>query len=138
MNRIIDWNQVSEPLIFGWLVRRRGRGAGMSASTVESGPRSASHERLRQPAGSAGARGLWPGLALAAAIAGLAFSLRQIPGVATLSPMILAILLGIAFHNVVGTPARAKPGIAFSMKRVLRFAVAMLGLQLTLQQIAAV
>src|SRR5262249_14143290 len=50
----------------------------------------------------------------------------------------LSILLGIGFHNLVGTPARAKPGVVFALKRLLRLAIVLLGLQLTIQQIAAV
>jgi uncharacterized integral membrane protein (TIGR00698 family) len=81
---------------------------------------------------------LAPGLLLTMAIAGLAYALRQVPGVDTFSPMILAILLGILFHNVVGTPARAKGGVAFSLRRILRLAIILLGLQLTASQVVAV
>ena len=79
-----------------------------------------------------------PGLLLTAAIAGAAFALRAIPGVATFSPMILAILIGMALHNMIGTPAQAKAGVAFSLRRVLRFAIILLGLQLTAAQIVEV
>lgn len=79
-----------------------------------------------------------PGLLLTSIIAGLAFALRQWIGIAALSPLILALVLGVAFHNLVGTPARARPGVAFSLRRVLRFAIVLLGLQLTLQQVEAV
>jgi uncharacterized integral membrane protein (TIGR00698 family) len=79
-----------------------------------------------------------PGLALTAAIAAVSFALRLIPGVSVLSPMILAIVIGMAWHNIVGTPARAKPGVVFSLRRVLRFAIILLGLQLTFAQVAAV
>lgn len=82
--------------------------------------------------------GIWPGLALAAGIAGAAFGLRQLPMVGVLSPMILAILIGIAFHNVVGTPVRAKEGVTFAMRRILRAAIVLLGLQLTAAQVAEV
>ena len=82
--------------------------------------------------------GIWPGLGLAALIAAAAFALRLIPGFDFLSPLILAILLGMAFHNLVGTPARAKPGVAFSLRKVLRAGIVLLGLQLTLSQVAAV
>ncbi|WP_395447162.1 YeiH family protein [Aminobacter sp. UC22_36] len=84
-----------------------------------------------------GAR-LLPGLLLAAGIAALAFALRHLPGVSSFSPMIIAIVLGIAFHNLVGTPATARPGVAFSMRKVLRFAIILLGLQLTASQVAEV
>jgi uncharacterized integral membrane protein (TIGR00698 family) len=72
------------------------------------------------------------------AIAAIAFALRGLLGVSALSPMILAILIGIVIHNVVCTPAWAKAGVAFSLRRILRFAIILLGLQLTAQQVAAV
>lgn len=81
---------------------------------------------------------LIPGLAVAAGLVALAYGLRSVPGISLLSPMILAILLGIAFHNVIGTPQRAKPGVKFAMRHVLRFAVALLGLQLTTHQLEEV
>jgi uncharacterized integral membrane protein (TIGR00698 family) len=79
-----------------------------------------------------------PGLALTAAIALVAFALRLLPGMSALSPMILAIVIGIAFHNLAGTPALAKPGVRFALRPVLRSAIIMLGLQLTTAQVVAV
>jgi uncharacterized integral membrane protein (TIGR00698 family) len=84
------------------------------------------------------AQGIWPGLFLTTAIAGLAFGLREIPSIATFSPMILAIVIGMAFHNIVGTPRQAKDGVTFALRRVLRFAIILLGFQLTAQQVAEV
>lgn len=81
---------------------------------------------------------LWPGLLLTATLAGSAFALRELPGVATFSPMILAIVIGMVFHNVIGLPARAKVGVVFSMRRILRFAIILLGLQLTVEQVIQV
>lgn len=81
---------------------------------------------------------LWPGLILSGIVAASALVLRTIPGVAILSPMILSIALGIGYHNVVGVPARAEPGVSFAMRRLLRAAIILLGLQLTLGQVAAV
>lgn len=89
-------------------------------------------------AASAKTGSLLPGILLAATIAALAFALRQIPGVSAFSPMIIAIVIGMAFHNLVGTPAAAKAGVAFSMRKVLRFAIILLGLQLTAAQVADV
>ena len=51
-----------------------------------------------------------PGLALTGGIALLAFALRQIPGVGMFSPMILATVIGMLFHNLVGTPAICRAG----------------------------
>jgi len=81
---------------------------------------------------------LLPGLALTSGIAGLAFGLRRLPGVSTFSPLILAMLLGIVVQNVIGTPALAHQGVSFTLKKVLRIAIALLGLQLTAQQVAEV
>jgi len=99
------------------------------ATNPEAAPATAS----RNPA-----LALIPGIALAGAIAVAAFLARAIPGVGTFSPMILAIVIGMAFHNLIGTPARARPGIAFSMRRLLRAAIVLLGFQLTLTQVASV
>lgn len=86
----------------------------------------------------AAGRGIWPGLALLIVIAGMAFGLRQIPGLTILSPMFLAIILGIAFHNLIGTPSVAMAGITFSLRRILRLAIILLGLQLTVMQVVQV
>jgi uncharacterized integral membrane protein (TIGR00698 family) len=80
---------------------------------------------------------LAPGLALTAAIAGAAFALRLVPGVATLSPMILAVLLGVVLHNLFGAPKAAREGVAFSLRLVLRSSIILLGLQITAGQAAA-
>lgn len=99
------------------------------------------HEpQIDAPAVSASpsALGVWPGLVLTAAIAGAAFGLRQIPYVSVLSPIILSIAIGMVFHNVIGTPALARPGVTFSMRRLLRFAIILLGLQLTASQLVEV
>jgi uncharacterized integral membrane protein (TIGR00698 family) len=82
--------------------------------------------------------GILPGVGLTAMIAAMAFALRQIPHVSILSPIILSIAIGIALHNVVGTPAIAKSGVAFSMRRLLRLAIILLGLQLTTAQLVEV
>jgi uncharacterized integral membrane protein (TIGR00698 family) len=78
---------------------------------------------------------VWPGLVLTAVIAGTGFTLREIPGLGLFSPMILSIVTGIVFHNVIGTPVRAKPGVAFSLRRILRLAIILLGLQLTAEEV---
>ena len=79
-----------------------------------------------------------PGLTLTGAIALGAFALRQIPGVAMFSPMILATILGMLLHNLVGTPAICRPGVVFSLKRILRLGIILLGFQLALSQVIAV
>ncbi len=87
---------------------------------------------------SAPATALVPGLFLTASIAAASFALREVPGVSTFSPMILAIVMGIIFHNLIGTPARAKAGVMFSLRKILRLAIILLGLQLTAAQVIEV
>src|ERR1700750_269902 len=74
---------------------------------------------------------LLPGLLLSAAIAGAGFGLRELPGLGLFSPMILAIVAGMGFHNLIGTPRRAKAGVTFSMRRILRLAIVLCGPQRT-------
>ena len=82
--------------------------------------------------------GLAPGLALTAGVAAIAFLLRLLPGVAVLSPMILSVILGAAIHNFIGAPQAARGGVAFSLRRVLRLSIVLLGLQITARQAAEV
>ncbi|RQH08044.1 YeiH family putative sulfate export transporter [Bradyrhizobium sp. RP6] len=79
-----------------------------------------------------------PGVALAGTIAAVANMMRSIPAVATFSPMILAIGIGMAVRNLAGTPVLARAGISFSVRRLLRLAIVLLGFQITLTQLATV
>ncbi len=79
---------------------------------------------------------LAPGLALTGGIAASAFALRLVPGVSTLSPMILAVLIGVAVHNFIGAPAATRQGAEFSLRKILRLSLVLLGLQITARQAA--
>ena len=109
----------------------------MSATnTASTGTASGSDTPLAAAQGSG--HGKLPGLLLVGTITALAYGVRQLPGVGVLSPMILAILIGIVFHNTVSTPVRAKTGVQFSMRRLLRIAIVLLGMQLTFEQVGEV
>lgn len=82
--------------------------------------------------------GPWPGLLLSAAIAAAATALNRVPGLSAVSPMILSIVIGMAIGNTTGIPARLRPGVAFAMRRLLRAAVVLLGLQLSAAQVLEV
>jgi len=82
--------------------------------------------------------GVIPGVVLVAMITAVAFSAHNVSGFALFSPMILAVVAGMVYSNVLGTPAHAKAGIAFSQKRLLRFAIVLLGFQLTLGQVVSI
>jgi uncharacterized integral membrane protein (TIGR00698 family) len=81
---------------------------------------------------------LLPGLCLTFTIAVVALAIRNLSGITALSPLIVAIVLGMTFHNTVGTPAVFKFGVIFSMRRILRFAIVLLGLQLSISQVISV
>lgn len=88
--------------------------------------------------GAAAARGpaaALPGLALISLLAAAAFGLRALFPAIPLSPLMLAILLGALWRNLLGVPANAAPGIAASLKRPLRLGIVLLGLQLTFFQL---
>lgn len=76
---------------------------------------------------------LIPGLVGAALIAGIA----QYFGKFTLffNDVILAILIGALIRNFVGIPEYFKPGLSFSIKKVLRLAIILLGMQISFQQV---
>ena len=78
------------------------------------------------------------GLILTTALALIATYLHNLPELKLFSPLILAILLGIAVRNTVGTPRVCQPGITFSLKRLLKAAIILLGLQLSVQQVIEV
>lgn len=79
-----------------------------------------------------------PGVALTTAVASTAFLAHKVPGLSALSPLILAIVLGAAAHNIFGTPAWAKAGVTFALRPILRLGIILLGLQLTAAQVVEV
>ena len=78
---------------------------------------------------------LLPGLLLTAAIAATALTVRNLTGWMALSPLILSIVFGMLIRNLGAVPAAVEPGIGFSLKRILRFGIVLLGLQVTAGQI---
>jgi uncharacterized integral membrane protein (TIGR00698 family) len=76
-----------------------------------------------------------PGLLLVAAIATAAIAIRYVTGWMTLSPLILSIVIGMVIRNAMPLPAAIEPGVGFSLKRILRFGIVLLGLQVTAMQI---
>ena len=82
------------------------------------------------------ARSLIPGLALASAVTLLAVAVAEIEtliiGYPVLEPLVLALILGLALRAAWQPPALAEPGIAFSAKQVLEFAIVLIGFSLAL------
>lgn len=77
-----------------------------------------------------------PGLLLTGVIATAAFGLHKVPILANFSPMILAVLIGLLIRNLIGLPRFTHAGVAFSAKKILRLGIILLGMQLTVGQIA--
>ena len=98
---------------------------------------------LRKPRETASAFKSWagrtavlaPGLIAASLIAVLAFFFRSLPLLSVISPMMLAMLIGMILNNVAGQPSWLKDGILFSQRRLLRLAIVLLGLQLTFAEV---
>lgn len=79
--------------------------------------------------------GLVPGVALALMIATTATLISRKVALPGISPLILAILLGMVIGHLITVPAIARPGLAFSQRVLLRGAIVLLGLQITIGQI---
>jgi len=86
-----------------------------------------------------------PGLALAVALALLARALAQalahgVGGLPKfpLSPVMCAVLLGMLWRNSVGVPLWATRGLDWTMHRLLRVGIALVGLRLTLAGATAI
>ena len=78
-----------------------------------------------------------PGLALAVAVALSAYGLAQLlPRGVPLPAIVLALFIGMLLHAFARMPA-AQPGVAFCVRTLLRWAIALLGLRVSLADIAA-
>ncbi|WP_246659291.1 putative sulfate exporter family transporter [Rhizobium sp. FY34] len=91
--------------------------------------------RSTVPGTIAGLGELFPGLGLTVAVAAIAMAIRALSGVETLSPLILSIIIGMVMGNLRQPPALCRPGMTFSLKRLLRLGIILLGLQITLSQL---
>ncbi|WYY08887.1 putative sulfate exporter family transporter [Gordonia hydrophobica] len=78
-------------------------------------------------------RGVVPGLALCGVGTALAIGINKL--VPTVSPLLIAIVLGAVLANTVSLPQQLSPGLQFSAKKLLRLGVALLGLQLVLSDV---
>jgi uncharacterized integral membrane protein (TIGR00698 family) len=76
-----------------------------------------------------------PGLALCAAIALAAYALSRPQGAFPISPMMVAILIALGIGATFGAPDWAKAGQGFTLRRLLRLAIVLLGFQLTVADV---
>ena len=88
------------------------------------------------PAG-AGQQNLLPGIGLAAALAIAAYLLQPIVAqVLPVPALVIALIIGIWLHPVASRPIFAA-GLRYCVSRILRIAVALLGLRIAIGDIAA-
>lgn len=80
-------------------------------------------------------RSPWPGLALALGAAGVALLGQKV--LPTISPLLVAIILGVALTNLWTIPDAFAPGMKVAAQRFLRLGIVVLGLQLALGDILA-
>ncbi|MEE9508192.1 MAG: putative sulfate exporter family transporter [Anaerolineales bacterium] len=83
--------------------------------------------------------GLLPGLVVVVALAWSSIGLSKYLGVnllgfekSPISPVMLALLLGLIIGAIVSIPTTFTPGIRFSVKKILRFGIILLGIRLTI------
>lgn len=86
-----------------------------------------------------------PGLTLAAVLALLGHYLAEFIGVtlmglpkSPISPIMMAILLGIFVRNATPLPAVFDPGIRFALVRILRLGIVLLGIRLSLGEVGKI
>jgi len=84
------------------------------------------------------AQGVTLGVVLTCAVAAIAVWLHSLPTIGIFSALILAIVFGMVVRNTVGLPVAAQAGVSFCLKKVLRLAIILMGLQLSFVQVAQV
>ncbi len=82
---------------------------------------------------SANLRNYGPGLGICAAAVSVALTTHW--ALPVLSPLIIAIILGILLTNLVRLPSIVEPGIAFAARHLLRVGIVLLGLKLVISDI---
>ena len=79
-----------------------------------------------------GRRGFVGGILFTLVIATLGLGLAQLPGFSLVGPLACSIVIAVMYRQVAGYPEALRPGIAFSAKRLLRFAIILYGLKLNI------
>ncbi|NMR32093.1 YeiH family protein [Crystallibacter degradans] len=105
----------------------------MNPQNPTSAPPATQPEASKAPVRGTSWTRILPGLAACVAAAAAVLAAAQLlPGI---SPLLLAILLGVVWRNLVGVPASWAAGVQLSAKKLLRTGIVLLGLQLSLAEI---
>ncbi|RRJ67688.1 putative sulfate exporter family transporter [Paenibacillus oralis] len=80
--------------------------------------------------------GLWlSGIAFTVVIAAIGFALSKFPMFDHVGPLACAIVIAVIYRQFFGYPEALWPGIQFSAKRLLRFAIILFGLKLNIDTV---
>ncbi|MBZ0268061.1 putative sulfate exporter family transporter [bacterium] len=86
---------------------------------------------------------LLPGVMLSAALAAMAFPAARFAGTSLLglersplSPVLVGVLAGVALRNLVSLPEAVRPGVRFAASRILRLGIILLGVRLSVVDVA--
>ena len=71
------------------------------------------------------------GLIAVTLLAWASIALHSLPQFASISALMIAIVLGMLVRNTVGVPAACAPDTRFSLRRILRLSIMLLGFQLS-------
>lgn len=82
--------------------------------------------------------GLVPGLALVLALVLVAFGLASVPHLGLVGPLVLALLVGLAWRRVFGLSAPLRDGTRFAARTLLKVGVVLLGIRLDFGLLAQV
>ena len=80
-------------------------------------------------------REILPRLLLASALTAASLVFRTLPGMTTFSPQILRMVIGIAYHNVVGATGLARQRVTLGLRRRLGIAFALRAVRLPSNQV---
>jgi len=76
-----------------------------------------------------------PGIMLASLISIVSLMLSDVQLEKIVSPLLISISVGVATRNILGLRRAFEPGIQFSMKKILRLSIVLLGLRLSFIQV---
>lgn len=86
-----------------------------------------------KPSGTNRRKGWIGGIIFTFVIAVLGYGLSHLPGFDRIGPLASAIVIAVAFRQFSGYPESIHPGIQFSSKKLLRFAIILYGLRLNIE-----
>ncbi|WP_052528988.1 YeiH family protein [Kroppenstedtia eburnea] len=86
-----------------------------------------------KPSGTNRRKGWIGGIIFTFVIAVLGYGLSHLPGFDRIGPLASAIVIAVAFRQFSGYPESIRPGIQFSSKKLLRFAIILYGLRLNIE-----